>query len=204
MSAVHGPRAADLLSAAPDLADQFRGLSYSTVLLANLHLDRPLEGDHWCYSFSRKDGHKGAFAIDLARRMPQMFEGQNSMLQMNFASPNSDALIGESDEVITAQAIKDLKAFLPEIGGWVKNSTIVRRPKALPNFTVGMFEKVRAIEDRAAQVHGLYLAGDYLRAPLCEGAVRSAYAAVQRMAAPQSSRLLASAPVDAEPERAAA
>ncbi len=180
--AVRGSQAGELLPGAPLLAAAFDELSYSNILLATLHLDRSLEGPDWTYVLSRSDGHRAAFAVDLTRRSPTMFPDDRSVIQVNFADPEAGRLLGATDDKITALAAADLEAFLPGVSQWVRSTSVVRRPLALPNFRCGMFDKVRNIEGMAGSIVGLHLAGDYLRAPLCEGAIRSAHTAAQSVA----------------------
>lgn len=184
VSALRGPDASKVLGDAPAIAGAMDALPYSTILLANLHLDRPIPGPDWVYVMSRKAGHHSAFACDLARRAPVMFDKPNAMIQANFAEPVSTTLLGASDEDIIAKAISDMQTFLPEVADWVAHASVVRRPRVLPNFAAGMFDEVRRIEAMAQRIQGLHLAGDYLRSPLCEGAVRSGLTAVSRIVQP--------------------
>ncbi len=181
--AVRGSQAGALFGGVPKLAAAFDALSYSNIVLANLHLDRPLSGPDWCYVLSREAGHRAAFGVDLTRRSPKMFPDGRSVLQVNFADPVAGELLGASDDAITATAMNDMEAFLPGVSDWVTRTSVVRRPRALPNFPCGMFGAVRAIEAMAEEIDGLHLAGDYLRAPLCEGAVRSGQACAQAISA---------------------
>ena len=57
----------------------------------------------------------------------------------------------------------------------------------IPSYTVGMFDRIRAVQEQVEGIEGLHLAGDYLRSPLCEGAVRSAKDAVADMLSPPKS-----------------
>ena len=176
--ATRGLQAAELLADVPETADALNQLSYSSVLLANLSLGRAIEGRDWTYVMSRKEGHQSAFAVDLMRRSPTMFPDGKSVVQVNFASPVSDAMLGLTDDEIVRVAIRDMETFVPGIGALVEGSSVVRRPQVLPNFAVGMFDQVLGIQRQVKELRGLHLAGDYLRAPLCEGAVRSAFDAV--------------------------
>lgn len=170
-----------LRASAPELASSMAEVPHASVVLANLHLDRPLEGREWVYVFSRKAGHQAAFAVDLARRMPTMFEDGRSVIQVDFASPVSDALLDQPDSVVTAAAMADMEAFVPGLTSMVQRTSVVRRPCVMPRFDAGMFGRIRAIETEAAAIEGLQLAGDWLRAPLCEGAVRSAIACADQI-----------------------
>jgi len=177
--AVRGSQAGALLPGAPLLSAAFDTLSYSNILLVNLHLDQSLKGPDWTYVLSRADGHRAAFAVDLTRRSPAMFPDDRSVLQVVFADPEAGRLLSAADDDIVDLAAGDLDVFLPDLASSIRHTSVVRRPKALPNFAVGMFDRVRQIEGMAAEITGLHLAGDYLRAPLCEGAVRSAHAAAR-------------------------
>jgi len=181
--AVRGSQAGALLPGAPLLSGAFDTLGYSNIVLVNLHLDRSLTGPDWTYVLSRADGHRAAFAVDLTRRSPGMFPDDRSVLQVVFADPEAGRLLSASDSDIVALAAADLEVFLPGVAASICHTSVVRRVKALPNFPVGMFDKVRQIEGMAREIEGLHLAGDYLRAPLCEGAVRSAYGAVDAVLA---------------------
>jgi len=194
-----------LTDAAPAVASRLAELSYSSVVLANLHLDRPLpESDpDWVFVMSRKAGHTAAFAIDLMRRAPQMFPGGNSMVQVNFATPSSDAVIDLSDEAIVAQALADLAPFAPRIADYVSHTSVVRRRKTHPNFACGMQGQIRAIQSMVSGIEGLELAGDYLRSPLCEGAIRSGLDTAKRLSQGPMARREAPAGVDATAARAA-
>lgn len=173
ISAARAHEAAAFLSEAPELAAALGELSYSTIVLVNLHLDRPLSGKEWVYVMSRKAGHRAAFAIDLTRRVPSMFPDGNSVLQVDFATPVSDEIALLDDGAIVAQAVSDLEPFIPEIKSWVRETSVVRRVRQLPNFPVGTFGRIAEIRRLEAPINGLALAGDYLRSPLCESAVRS-------------------------------
>ncbi len=179
--AVGAPEAAQLLGAHPELSRALGSVSYSSVVLANLHLDRPLPGPDWVYVHSRKAGHQAAFAVDLARRVPATFPDGNAVLQVDFVSPVSDALAKASDDQVVRQAIADMEPFLPGVGGWVTSTSVVRRPAAMPSFEVGTYARLREIATLASRLPGLHLAGDWLRAPLCEAAVRSAAGAVREL-----------------------
>jgi len=181
--AVRGSQAGALLPGAPLLAGAFDTLSYSNIVLVNLHLDQSLKGPDWTYVLSRADGHRAAFAVDLTRRSPSMFPDDRSVLQVVFADPEAGRLLSASDADIVDLAASDLEVFLPGVASSVRHTSVVRRVKALPNFPVGMFDRVRQIQGMAREIRGLHLAGDYLRAPLCEGAVRSAHAAVDAVLA---------------------
>jgi len=179
VSAVRGSQAGELLPGAPLLSAAFDELSYSNIVLVNLHLDQSLKGADWTYVHSRPDGHRAAFAVDLTRRSPTMFPDDRSVLQVVFADPEAGRLLSADNDHICALAMADMEPFLPGVTETVRRTSVVRRVKALPNFKVGMFDKVRRIQGMAGEIRGLHLAGDYLRAPLCEGAVRSAHDAVQ-------------------------
>jgi protoporphyrinogen oxidase len=181
ISALRAPDAQEILSDAPETAEELGALTYSSVVLANLHLDRPIPGPDWVYVFSRVAGHGAAFACDLTRRSPTMFEDEKAVLQLNFAAPVSDRLLRCSDAEIVEAALSDMQAFLPDVADWVERTSVVRRPRVLPNFPVGTFTLVERIKRLASSISGLHLAGDYLRSPLCEGAVRSAHQAVSQM-----------------------
>lgn len=183
ISAVRGSQAGELLPGAPLLSAAFDELSYSTILLANLHLDTTLEGPDWTYILSRTDGHRAAFGVDLMRRSPGMFPDDKSVIQVNFADPTSTKLLNESDDEICRIAAEDMAAFLPDIADRITHTSVTRRVRALPNFKAGMFDKIRRIQGMTGEIAGLHLAGDYLRAPLCEGAVRSGLDAAEAVAA---------------------
>jgi len=189
--AVRGSQAGALLPAAPGLAQTFDQLPYSSIVLANLHLDRPLHGPDWTYVLSRVDGHRAAFAVDLRRRCPSMFPDGRSVVQVDFADPEAERLLAASDADITRLALADLESFLPGVTGWVRHASVVRRPRALPSFSVGTFDRVRSLQQRASRIAGQHLAGDYLRAPLCEGAVRSGLDAARAVRCPQRGRVAA-------------
>ena len=179
--AVRGHEAARMLGSLPELAGRLDALEYSSVVLANLHLDCALEGEEWVWVHSREAGHRAAFAVDLLRRAPEMFAQGRSVLQVDFASPVSDAMLELSDGDIVDQAIADMEDFLPGVGARVRATSVVRRPQVIPSFAVGTFGQARVLQREAERTRGLHLAGDYLRVPLCEGAVRSATTLVEHL-----------------------
>jgi protoporphyrinogen/coproporphyrinogen III oxidase len=184
--AARAPQAAKLLDSVPEIADSMKKLKYSSVLLINLHLDRPIPGEDWVYVFSRKSGHKAAFGIDLTRRSPIMHPDSKAVVQVNVASPVSDQMLNADNESLYKLAAKDMSAFLPNISDWIVDASVTRRPLALPSFHVGMHDQVREIEKSVANIGGLHLAGDYLRSPLCEGAVRAARKSAKKVMKPGS------------------
>lgn len=189
--AVRGAQAGALLPGAPELANAFAALPYSNIVLVNLHLDHALSGPDWTYVLSRADGHRAAFGVDLLRRSPSMFPDHNSVLQVNFADPEAGELLHEGDDALVHIAAADMEAFLPGIAAHVRHASVVRRPLALPSFRIGMFDQVRRIQAMAQSIGGLHLAGDYLRAPLCEGAVRSGHDAARSVIAAHAPRPVA-------------
>ncbi len=179
--ALRAPHAAAVLADLPSIAGPLARLPYSDVILANLHLDRPLPGRDWVWTCARSAGQQSAFAIDLARRCPEMFPSGRSVVQVDFASPVSESLRTADDTTVIDQALQDMQVFLPGIAGWLKETSVVRRPRAMPSFACGMMTRVRALQREVANIQGLHLAGDYLKSPLCEGAVRSALECVHQL-----------------------
>lgn len=167
------PQARHLFADRADLAARFEALPYSSVLFVNLFLDRALPGDGWVYVHSRKDGHAPAFAIDTLKRCPELFPNGKSVIQVTFAQPHAAALSTLDDETLTRTALESMKPFIKDIAAITERAVVVRRPVAVAELAVGSFAKIRALEARAHAITGLRLVGDYLRAPLCEGAVRS-------------------------------
>ncbi|MBI2070339.1 MAG: FAD-dependent oxidoreductase [Elusimicrobia bacterium] len=175
--AVPPPQAVSLFSSQPELQGAFGRIPYSATIMAHFFLDRAIEGKHWVYVLSRHDGHKAAFAIDCRRRCPPLFPDGKSVIQVSFVNPTATALMAVDDETILKQALNDMKVYLPDLESMIKRTSVIRRPLAVPTYHAGMFGNIRDLETQAARIQGLRLAGDYLRAPLIEGAIRSAKAA---------------------------
>ena len=188
VSAVPAPRAAELLRGDRALAESLARIPYSDIVLAHLHLDRPLPDPAFTYVFSRSDGRSAAFAIDAKRKCPWAIDGDRSILQLHFPSPLARELLSATDGEVLARAVEDARTFFPDIRSWIVDSDVHRRPEAVPSFECGVFRRIRAAEREAGRIEGLQLAGDYLRAPLAEGAARSGLAAAERIArAPRAS-----------------
>ncbi|HEU4643095.1 MAG TPA: FAD-dependent oxidoreductase [Gemmatimonadaceae bacterium] len=108
------------------------------------------------------------------------------------AWPTPDAaqvLAGASAERIASAMLPDVESLVPEVRGHVVRARVYRfaegTPLAHPDFAADR-ERARALVD--ALPPELALAGDYLAAPLIEGAVASGWRAADRIAAAPSSR----------------
>jgi oxygen-dependent protoporphyrinogen oxidase len=157
----------------PRLATKLEAVRYSATIMVNFFLDRRLEGDGWVYTLSRHDGHRAAFAIDCLKRCPPCFPEGKSVLMVSFVNPLASELMDRSDEELAKIASEDMRAYLPGLDSLVKAVTVIRRPIAVPTFQTGMFRLIRDAQAESREIEGLALAGDYLKTPLIEGAVRS-------------------------------
>ncbi|MCC7441514.1 MAG: FAD-dependent oxidoreductase [Bdellovibrionales bacterium] len=168
------PSAAAVFSSIPRLRELFEAIPYTATIMVNLKLDRALDPVNWVYALSREDGHQAAFAIDCRARCPEAFPDGKSVLQVSFINPLAARFLDKPDDELKRIAIEDMKIYLPQLGEWVTDTTVIRRPLAVPAFAAGTFKTVHELKNRAAGIQGLYLVGDYLRVPFVEGAVRSA------------------------------
>lgn len=168
------PSAMKLFDTRPTLKEKFSKIDYTCTIMVNFLLDCTLEGKEWVYTLSRHDGHQAAFAIDCLKRCPTLFPHGKSVIMVSFVNPIAKTLLDKDDGTIIKIALSDMKAYYPNLSAMVKEVSIVRRPIAVPSFRVGMFKSIRSAQAESAKIQGLKLVGDYLRAPLVEGAIRSA------------------------------
>lgn len=103
------------------------------------------------------------------------------------AWPTPDAaerLAGESSDVITAAMMPEIESLLPEVRGHVTRARLYRFDEGTPIARPGFAEhraRGRALAERLP--FPVALAGDYLTAPLIEGAVTSGEQAAARLLA---------------------
>ncbi|HVO32340.1 MAG TPA: protoporphyrinogen oxidase, partial [Elusimicrobiota bacterium] len=86
--------------------------------------------------------------------------GDVALLRAFAGGSSARALLRHSDHEITDKLLKDLKELLG-ISAAPIFTTLSRYPSALPHYTLGHGDRVRRIEDRAARLQGLALAGNW-------------------------------------------
>ena len=177
--ATPAPETARLIAGHKEVAQQIKQVEFADIVLTHLYLDRPLYDNGVFYIFSRDDGYSASFAIDCVGKCRPAFTTENSILQLHFTSPLATMLLKRKEKEIIQMAIDDIKAFYPDIEKWIIKTSVKKRSPAIPNFKVGAFRTIREAEQAVTSVPGLYIAGDYLKSPLAEGAVRSGLKAAQ-------------------------
>ncbi len=168
------PSGQALFDGLPVLQGMLRKIDYTSTIMVNFFLDRALPAKGWVYVLSRHDGHRAAFAIDCMKRCPPAFPDGKSVIMVSFVNPLAKQYLGKTDEELTKICLEDMKIYLPDLAAMTKKVSVVRRAIAVPTFQTGMFAQIRDLEQESLKTPGLNLVGDYLRSPLCEGAVRSA------------------------------
>jgi oxygen-dependent protoporphyrinogen oxidase len=121
---------------------------------------------------------------------------RHGFVRLSLSTPAYRTHAEEADEKLATFA-HEAAARLPAVGHLLEQGevvTVVRWPEALPLFDVGHLERAHAWRKRARQFPTLAFAGDYLRGPYVEGAVKSGLDAAAQLNGPALTRAFPSMP----------
>ena len=148
--------------------------------LVYFFLDRPLKGDE-----TRFMGHAFrdvAFnmAMNHTAKTPHLVPSGKAIISAWPTYPQTLEIFAKSDEEIIAQALHDMQAFVPGIGGWVEHAEVVRHDWGIARYPVGAHRRILDFKARAARLEGLSFAGTDYDFIHMEGGVRNAQRAAYR------------------------
>ena len=101
-----------------------------------------------------------------------------------FGGETADALEGEADQAIAAEALRELQAILPGLPAPEPALTTVRRwPRSLPQYEVGHLDRMAELDGIVARLGQLHLLGNGYRGVGVPDLIRDARAVAREIAA---------------------
>jgi len=167
------------------LADLLAGIAYADVTLVTLRctesdVGRPLDGTGFLVP---ADGRRLVTACTwLSSKWPELRRPGEILLRASAGRYGDDRASRLDDDELVVRVVAEL-AGLMELRGRPIEAVVTRWPGSFPQYAVGHRERVAAIEDRAAALPCLALAGAALRGvgiPACIASGRLAAATVGR------------------------
>ncbi|WP_166459522.1 protoporphyrinogen/coproporphyrinogen oxidase [Amycolatopsis pithecellobii] len=156
----------------------FAGVRYSSTAVAVVKVDGKPDTLRKSVWFTMQD------QSSIVGMTPYLFRDDDrdySIVRISLSDPAYRGNAGMSDGEL-GQFVIDSARRMPQLSTLLRSGSVVglaRWPEALPVFDVGHLKKVRSWRSRNSG--SLVFAGDYLRGPYLEGAVRSGLEAAARL-----------------------
>ncbi|WP_109354549.1 FAD-dependent oxidoreductase [Sphingorhabdus sp. EL138] len=193
--AAHAPRAAALVP--PEWEQEKNYLSsieMPPAILVSLFLDCELEKDVWTYflPFEDRDNRNNVtFCVDTHQKSPGNTPSGKATLQAWIISPQSEPLMGKSDDELGKIARHDIAKYLPHVDNHIEGYAVTRHQNAIPQSSTGHNERTLAFLDSVDQRHGVSFCGDYMSGGYMESALWSVERAVKKFTDQQGLKLAA-------------
>ncbi len=159
----------------PHVRDVLSQISYSTVVKVVMGLDFELLPPGTLAAAFPK--HSGSFLLVIANFKcvaPGVAPEGKNLLHAVTVGDNARALLPLSDEEIEAKVIREVRKYFPAMPETPCFARAYRWDEALCIASGGMLRDVQRLrENGLGGVRGLFLAGDYTRVPISNGALES-------------------------------
>jgi oxygen-dependent protoporphyrinogen oxidase len=146
----------------PALAGFLESVPYSSSLTLALAYDKasfgqPLNG--FGFLVPRKERNRLVACTWVANKFSYRVPDDLVVLRCFFGGANDDAILGESDESLVHIARHELQRMM-QVTAEPLFHHIARWPRSMAQYTVGHQARLKEIEERVANIPGLYLAGN--------------------------------------------
>jgi len=180
--AVTPPAAASLM---PDeMEDQrrfFESVLYASFPMPIFFLDRPLNGDIWCYFNDPGIKRAFVFAIDQHSKVPEMSPSGKSVLTGWAVNPTSLDLLEETDDVIIKKAQEDIELMIPGFSRFIEEVQVYRHQFVNALYPPGAYRCVLDFLEGARKLRGVSFVSSVIGGTTMEAAMVSAADAVKRV-----------------------
>ncbi len=159
----------------PDVRDVLSRISYSTVVKVVMGLDAELfPRGTFAAAFPK---HSGSFLLGIANVKcvaPGVAPEGKNLLQAVTVGDNACSLLPLTDDEIETKVIGEVRKYFPAMPQTPHLARVYRWKEALCIASGGMLRDVLKIRTNGLDgVEGLFLAGDYMRVPISNGALES-------------------------------
>jgi oxygen-dependent protoporphyrinogen oxidase len=146
----------------PALAELLESVPYSSSLTLTLAygkatFGRPLNG--FGFLVPSKERNRLVACTWVANKFSYRVPDDMAVLRCFFGGANDDAILSESDESVVHIARQELQRMM-QVTAEPLFHHIARWPRSMAQYTVGHQARLAQIEERVANVPGLYLAGN--------------------------------------------
>jgi protoporphyrinogen/coproporphyrinogen III oxidase len=162
---------------AEPLADKLSGVAYASVVVfaAGYYAKQAvLAPDGFGVLIPRSEKHRTLGMVWNSSLFPGRAPQGQFTITSFLGGATDNALLGESDEAISAIAQKDSSTILG-ITGQPVAAALWRHPKALPQYNLGHGAIVQSLRDAERTHRGLFFSGNYLEGPSIGKCVEHAF-----------------------------
>lgn len=169
----------------PDLPSEVKRIlarvTYSSCINMAIGLDKNIlpDGSHAAV-FPPDSGTFLTFVSNLASMAPHAAPGGKSLVHALVIEEHAKKLFALSDAEVADRIIEEIRKYLPAMPEKPLFTRVYRWPEALCLAPGGMLKEIYEMrQQKLADLKGLFLAGDYMRMPSCNGALLSGVGAAE-------------------------
>ena len=149
----------------PELADTLARIPYASTVTVSLAFPRaeiahPLNG--YGFVVPRVEGRRLLACTWTSGKFPHRAPAGWALFRCFLGRAGDDDVVHLSDERLTALVLEELRAIMG-VEAVPEHVWVFRWPRALPQYTVGHLERLRAVEERLKSWPGLFLVGNAYR-----------------------------------------
>ncbi len=168
--------AALLESVAPRAAESLRGIEYAPVGVVSggyrsAQIANPLEG--FGYLIPRKAGRATLGTVWNSSLFPGRAPVEHATITSFIGGATNPEILGQTENDLGRIVEEETHAILGVQGAPVIRN-VSRYVHALPQYNLGHTQRITSLREAAAQIPGLFLAGNYLDGPSISATVESA------------------------------
>ncbi len=156
-------------------------VTYSTACVVCLALDVEIIPDYFVAAFPRRTGAMMGIIVNIKFLYPKAVPEGKTLLHVALLAEQGRQMFSLSDEEIIDRVVQEMQKYFPAMPEKPLFGSVRRWNEAVCQCPGGMLSAVNDLRNRSGleQVEGLFLAGDYLRFPVTDGALQSGVEAAE-------------------------
>ena len=166
----------------PEIRDIVSRVAYSTAINVAVGLDANiLPEDSHAVIFPPKSGTFLTMVSNLESMAPGAAPDGKALVHALMISEHARKLLALSDAEIKDRVVAEMRRYFPAMPAQPLFVRVYRWPEAICLAPGGMLKEIYEMREQKANAlpRGLFLAGDYMRMPSCNGAMLSGVAAAE-------------------------
>lgn len=157
-----------------DVSNVLRRVTYSCCCVVDMGLDSELfPKDYFAAAFPRRSGALMGIVVNMGFIAPKAAPEGKTLLHVAVFAERARELFTLSDDEISDRVIRDMRKYFPAMPQKPRFTRVFRWPEAVCLAPGGMLKGIYQMRQQGLGVNGLFLAGDYMRLPVSNGAMQS-------------------------------
>lgn len=158
----------------PDIREILSRVTYSTCCVVDMGLDSEIfPSEFFAAAFPRRSGALMGVVVNMGFIAPKAAPEGKTLLHIAVFGDQARELFRMSDDEIVERIVEEMQKYFPAMPEKPRVARVFRWPEAVCLAPGGMLKAIYQMRQQGlGGVEGLFLAGDYMRLPVSNGAMQ--------------------------------